>query len=105
MVERGWGRVVNVSARYGLFSEGLKGPAPYSLSKAALNALTRKLADEVPATVKVNAVSPGWVRTRMGGPAAPRAVEQGAASVVRLATLGDDGPTGRMFYDDQPVDW
>jgi len=46
MLEAGYGRVVNVSSGYGSFGEGLEGPAAYSLSKAALNALTVKLASE-----------------------------------------------------------
>ncbi len=77
----------------------------YSLTKAALNALTVKLAQEVSGDVKVNAVCPGWVRTRMGGDGAPRSVEQGAETIVWLATLPRDGPTGGFFRDKQPIPW
>jgi NAD(P)-dependent dehydrogenase (short-subunit alcohol dehydrogenase family) len=105
MAKRGWGRVVNVTSGYGLFSEGLEGPAPYSLSKAALGALTLKLSKEVPAGVKINAVCPGWVRTRMGGAGAPRPVEKGAETIVWLATLPDGGPSGGVFRDKRPLDW
>jgi NAD(P)-dependent dehydrogenase (short-subunit alcohol dehydrogenase family) len=105
MIEAGYGRVVNVSSGYGSFAEGLEGPPAYSLSKAALNAFTCKLASEVPGHVKVNAMCPGWVRTRMGGPDAPRSVEQAADTLVWLATLANDGPTGGFFRDRRAISW
>jgi NAD(P)-dependent dehydrogenase (short-subunit alcohol dehydrogenase family) len=105
MNERGYGRVVNVTSGYGLFSEGLEGPAPYSLSKAALDALTFKLAKEVRGFVKVNAVCPGWVRTRMGGTGATRTVEKGAETIVWLATLPASGPSGKVFRDKRELAW
>jgi NAD(P)-dependent dehydrogenase (short-subunit alcohol dehydrogenase family) len=101
----GWGRVVNVSSGYGSFARGLDGPAAYSVTKAALNALTVSLARDLPASVKVNAASPGWVRTRMGGDEAPRSVEEGARGIVELALLPDDGPSGGFFRDMDAVDW
>ena len=105
MVKAGYGRVVNMSSGYGSFHQGLGGPAAYSLSKAALNAFTLKLAREVPETVKVNAACPGWVRTRMGGSDAPRSVEEGADTAVWLATLPGDGPTGGFFRNRKPISW
>lgn len=105
MVERGYGRVVNVSSGYGSFGEGLEGPAAYCVSKAALNALTVKLAREVKGDVKVNSVCPGWVRTRMGGPGADLAPEDAIDTIVWLATLQHDGPNGGFFRDRQPVPW
>jgi NAD(P)-dependent dehydrogenase (short-subunit alcohol dehydrogenase family) len=73
-------------------------PGGYGPSKAALNALTRLFARELP-EARVNAVNPGWVRTDMGGPGAPRSVEQGAASVLWGCRLPPDGPTGEVFRD------
>jgi len=105
MAERGFGRVVNVSSGWGSFARGLEGPAAYAVSKAALNALTVRLAREAGPGVKVNAMCPGWVRTRMGGEGADRPVEQGADTGVWLATLPDDGPTGGFFRDRQPLGW
>ena len=105
MDERGYGRVVNVTSGYGLFSEGLEGPPAYSISKAALDALTFKLSLQVGKGVKVNAVCPGWVKTRMGGETAPRPVEKGAETVVWLATLPDEGPSGGVFRDKMPLAW
>ena len=73
-------------------------PGGYGPSKAALNALTRLFARELP-QARVNAVDPGWVRTEMGGPGAPRSVEQGAASVLWGCRVPLDGPTGGVFRD------
>ena len=103
---KGSGRVVNVSSGMGQLSE-MNGCCPgYRFSKTALNALTRILADELQGTgIKVNSVCPGWVRTDMGGPNATRAVEEGAETIVWLATLPDDGPSGGFFRDRQPIPW
>lgn len=105
MVARGYGRVVNVSSQDGQMSAGLPGPAPYAMSKAAMNALTVRLAAEVGGDVLVNSVCPGWVHTRMGGPAAPRTPEEGAAGITWLATLPAGGPTGSFFVDRRRLDW
>lgn len=105
MVKARWGRVVNVSSHYGSFAEGLPGAPAYSMSKAALNALTVKLAEALPPFVKVNSMCPGWVRTRMGGAGAERSVGEACDTLVWLATLGDDGPTGGFFQDRRPLSW
>lgn len=105
MLARGYGRIVNLSSGYGCFSAGLAGPAAYSLSKAALNAVTLKLAALARGDVKVNAVDPGWVRTRIGGPGAPRPVEDAAADVVWAATLPADGPNGALLRQRRAADW
>jgi carbonyl reductase 1 len=78
----------------------------YRVSKVALNAYTRILARELePRKIRVNAVCPGWVRTRMGGAAASRAVSDGASGIVWAATRGDDGPSGGFFRDGRPISW
>lgn len=105
MLARSYGRVVNMTSGYGCFSTGLDGPAAYSLSKAALNAVTVQLAQVARDDVKVNAVDPGWVRTRMGGSGAPRAVADAAADVVWAATLPGDGPNGRLLRRRRVADW
>jgi NAD(P)-dependent dehydrogenase (short-subunit alcohol dehydrogenase family) len=97
-------RIVNVSSGAGQLSDMNGGRAAYRVSKAALNALTRTVASDEP-WVKVNTMCPGWVRTDMGGSAAPRSVEEGADTAVWLATLTDDGPTGGFFRNRKPIPW
>jgi NAD(P)-dependent dehydrogenase (short-subunit alcohol dehydrogenase family) len=77
----------------------------YRVSKIALNALTRILARSLPGGLRVNAVCPGWVRTRMGGRGASRSLERGAHGIVWAATLGADGPSGGFFRDGRAIDW
>jgi hypothetical protein len=48
---------------------------------------------------------PGWLRTDMGGPNAPIAPEQAAETALYLATLPDDGPTGRLWEDRRRIEW
>jgi NAD(P)-dependent dehydrogenase (short-subunit alcohol dehydrogenase family) len=80
----------------------------YSVSKILLNAAVRVLAAELaddPRRILVNAESPGWVRTRMGGRSAPSTVEEGARTAVWLALLPEGGPTGGFFADEKPMAW
>jgi len=105
MAARGWGRIVNLSSDWGSFSEGLAGPGAYGVAKAALNALTHALPRDLPEGVKVNAMCPGWVATRMGGEAAPRSPAQGAETALWLARLGAEGPTGGFFRDKKELGW
>jgi NAD(P)-dependent dehydrogenase (short-subunit alcohol dehydrogenase family) len=106
MRREGYGRIVNVSSGVGSFSRLSAGYPAYRISKTGLNALTRVLADELKGTnILVNAVTPGWVRTHMGGAQAPRSVEEGAEAAVWLATLPDGGPTGKFFKDREEFPW
>jgi len=102
-------RIINVSSESGSFgadhglSAGAGTPA-YGVAKAALNALTVKLAAELKADgVLVNTICPGYTATELGGGGRP--VEEGAASVVWAAGLPDDGPTGGFFRDGKPLAW
>jgi NAD(P)-dependent dehydrogenase (short-subunit alcohol dehydrogenase family) len=105
------GRVVNLSSQLG--SLGLcehVGPdfllAAYNPSKAAVNMYTVLLARELAATaVKVNSAHPGWVKTDMGGEAAPMDIESGAKTSVWLATLPADGPSGAFFHANERLPW
>ncbi|SDU80556.1 Short-chain dehydrogenase [Jiangella alkaliphila] len=98
-------RVVNVSSEGGSLASMGGGTPAYSLTKAALNAVTRMLAAELRRDrILVNSICPGWVATDMGGPGG-RPVTEGAAGIVWAATLPDDGPTGGFFRDGRPVPW
>ncbi len=105
MRQGGYGRIVNVSSEGGSLT-GMGGGTPaYSVSKAALNALTRILGAELRGMgILVNAICPGWVATDMGGDGG-RPVAEGAAGIVWAATLPDDGPTAGFFRDRQPLPW
>lgn len=106
MQEHNYGRVVNVSSVAGQLSDMSSGYPAYRMSKTALNALTRILAEELKGTnILVNAVCPGWVKTDMGGANAPRTPAQGADTIVWLATLPDNAPTGGFWRNRQPIDW
>jgi NAD(P)-dependent dehydrogenase (short-subunit alcohol dehydrogenase family) len=98
-------RIVNVSSGMGGVTE-MGGWSPgYRVSKAALNAMTRILSTELAGDgFLVNSACPGFVNTDMGGPmGAQKPVEEGAAGIVWLATLPDDGPTGGFFRDGNHV--
>jgi NAD(P)-dependent dehydrogenase (short-subunit alcohol dehydrogenase family) len=97
------GRVVNISSGAGQLDDMQGGYPAYRVSKAGLNVLTRVLAAEQPG-LSVNSTCPGWVRTDMGGPGAPKSVEEGADTAVWLAT-SPDPPSGGFFRDRRPIPW
>ena len=98
-------RVINVSSGAGQLDGGADGWAPaYCISKTALNGVTSQLAHGLP-KFAVNCVCPGWVRTDMGGSSAPRSVEQGADTIVWLATDAPHTLTGQYLRDRKPMPW
>lgn len=100
------GRIVNLASGMGQLADMQAGVPAYRISKTAVNAVTRILAVELADTaVKVNSVCPGWCRTDVGGPDAPRSADEGADTIVWLATLPADGPSGGFFRDRQPLAW
>ena len=106
MQRHGYGRIANASSGLGALEDMGGGSPAYRVSKASLNALTRILASELEGSgILVNSISPGWVRTDMGGSEASRPVEEGADTLVWAATLPSDGPTGGFFRDRQQIPW
>ncbi|MHA1884210.1 MAG: SDR family oxidoreductase [Promethearchaeota archaeon] len=100
----GDGRIINVSSGMGSFSSGFSGSPAYSISKAALNALTYKMSMRLPKKIRIYSMTPGWVRTDMGGSSAPRNVEQGADTVLWLATASNI-PSGKFYMDRKEIPW
>lgn len=108
------GRIVNVSSILGSltlqsdpnsdFSQVKS--FSYNASKAALNQFTIHLAALLRDTpIKVNSAHPGWVKTDLGTDMAPMVVEEGAKTAVMLATLNQDGPTGKFFHFNDEIPW
>ena len=98
-------RVINVSSGGGQLTGGADGWAPaYCISKTALNGVTSQLAAALP-KVAVNSVCPGWVRTDMGGGNASRSVEEGADTIVWLASEAPQDLTGKFLRDRKEIPW
>jgi NAD(P)-dependent dehydrogenase (short-subunit alcohol dehydrogenase family) len=98
-------RVINVSSGGGQLTDGADGWAPaYCISKTALNGVTSQLAAALP-NFAVNSVCPGWVRTDMGGAGATRSVQEGADTIVWLATDAPQTLTGKFLRDRKPIPW
>lgn len=100
------GRIINLSSGLGQLQD-MGGDAPtYSISKTALNAVTRQLSAKLSSkNIAVNSVCPGWVATDMGGESAPRTVEQGADTVVWLASEAPQSLTGQFLRDRESIPW
>jgi NAD(P)-dependent dehydrogenase (short-subunit alcohol dehydrogenase family) len=98
-------RVINVSSGSGQLTDGADGWAPaYSISKTALNGVTSQFAAALP-KFAVNSVCPGWVRTDMGGDNANRSLEEGADTIVWLATEAPHDLTGKFLRDRKEIRW
>jgi NAD(P)-dependent dehydrogenase (short-subunit alcohol dehydrogenase family) len=108
------GRIVNLSSILGSLTLHSLPESPikqtkalaYNASKTALNAFTVHLAAELAGTpIKVNSAHPGWVKTALGGEHAPMEIADSSKTSVRLALLGDDGPTGGFFHENDQLPW
>jgi NAD(P)-dependent dehydrogenase (short-subunit alcohol dehydrogenase family) len=98
-------RVINVSSGGGQLTGGADGWSPaYCISKTALNGVTSQLATALP-KFAVNSVCPGWVRTDMGGQGATRSVEEGADTIVWLASDAPQKLTGKFLRDRKEIPW
>ena len=100
------GRIVNVSSGAGQLSDMGNWSPAYALSKTALNGITCMLAAALKEKgIAVNSVCPGWCRTEMGGPSAPRSVEEGAAGIVWLAADAAQEKTCLLWQDKEVIPW
>jgi len=108
------GRIVNLSSILGSLTLHADPKSPiagsklfsYNSSKAALNAFTIHLADELKNTpIKVNSIHPGWVKTEMGTDAAPMEIPDGAKTSVAAALLGPEGPSGHFIHLGEELPW
>lgn len=104
MKAQNYGRIVNVSTEMASLTTIVSDYYPlspsYRLSKVGLNGLTAILAKELQGTnILVNAYSPGWMKTDMGGANAPFTADEGAATAVYLATLPEGGAQGKFFAE------
>ena len=98
--------MVNLSSGLGQLSDMEDQYPAYSISKTALNAVTRQLAAALkPKGIAVNTVCPGWVKTDMGGEGASRTVEQGADTPVWLVTEAPVSLTGEFLSDRKSIPW
>ncbi|QHV99454.1 SDR family oxidoreductase [Spirosoma endbachense] len=100
------GRIINVSSGAGALNDMDTYAPAYSISKTALNAVTKQFAGALRnQKIAVNCVDPGWVRTDMGGTNASRPVEKGAETIVWLATDAPQHETGKFWHDKREIDW
>lgn len=106
MQDQGYGRVVNVSSSMGSISRMGAASAAYKLSKLLVNGMTRIISAEVKQeNIKINTMSPGWVRSDMGGPNALKTLAEGADTIIWLATLPENGSSGGFFEERSKASW
>ena len=107
MINTKLGRIVNVSSGWGSLNDMKKNAPAYRIFKAALNALTLIVSDELAdkRDIKVNAVCPGWVKTRMGCENAEIEVENAALDVLWRTTFGEKGSTGMFYRQREALIW
>ena len=104
--------IVNVSSGLGSFGqiqnpdlmESRVATPLYSSSKAALSMLTLSLSKALP-DIRINAADPGSTKTGENFPYGAQTVTEGTDAVVRLATIGKDGPTGTFMNRDGRIPW
>ncbi len=87
MVERGWGRIINISSVNG--QKGAFGQTNYSAAKAGMHGFTKALALEVAKKgVTVNTISPGYIGTKMVQAIAPEVLESKIIPQIPMGRLG-----------------
>jgi len=106
MIKNNYGRIINLSSGMGQFADMGSGYLAYRISKTAVNAITKVLANETDSyNIQINSVDPGWVKTEMGGAGASSSVEEGADTIVWLSTRPDNSPTGMFYKKREIISW
>lgn len=106
MEKNGFGRIINISSEMGSLTGTQGGYTSYRMSKTSLNSVTRIFAKEVThPNIKINTMCPGWVKTDMGGPNAHRTPQKATETILWLAELEINGPTGGFFRDGEKIPW
>lgn len=99
-------KIINVSSGWGALNEMLDSSPAYSISKTALNAVTKQFAATLSErNISVNSVCPGWVKTDMGGMDANRSVEKGAETIIWLCESDQESITGKFLRDKKEISW
>jgi NAD(P)-dependent dehydrogenase (short-subunit alcohol dehydrogenase family) len=108
LIEKGGRKIVSLTSRLGSIGGNTDGGiACYRASKAALNAAMRALAREVADKgIVVGIVTPGWVRTDMGGQGAPVSAEERAEVLIDLLSRIGPAQSGCFLnFDGQEIPW
>ena len=100
------GVIVNISSVLGQLESMTTGMPSYRISKCAINAVTKVVSEELrDFNIKVNSIHPGWVQTDMGGSEASLTIDEAVPGLVWAATLDQDGPTGKFFFNQKEIPW
>ena len=98
------GVIINISSGSGLKSENMQGAIDYSLSKSLLNNMVFNLANELPNFIKIIAICPGWIKTRMGGKNAPIKPDDSAKQIYKLIDNGNF-ISGKFYRNGKVLNW
>lgn len=98
------GIIINISSGSGLFSEGMNGTIDYCLSKSLINAMTYKFSKLIPKKIKIIAVCPGWIKTRMGGKEAPNDPKSSALKILKLIST-KKVISGNIYRNNKLLNW
>ncbi len=100
-LSRTHGKAIAISSGMGSIADNGGGSVPYRTSKAALNMAWNSLAIEAQQLgVTVVALTPGWVKTRMGGPGAQITTEESVSEMRALIERLSIGDTGKFLRRD-----
>lgn len=100
LLQKAEGKIINLSSRLGSISLTKGGSIPYAISKAALNMLTKQQLLNYGNKITSVSVTPGWVKTDMGGSSAPLSVEESVKKLIDFSLKIDNSKSGKFFSAD-----